>query len=86
MPRALCIAHERPWQNPKGTLPALQANGQVFTDTESVTHWLVQNAPKKVAAGTSFIGKLHEDKYDPNFPLLLVVSMPPLLGDRLELI
>ncbi|EPT04259.1 hypothetical protein FOMPIDRAFT_1021944 [Fomitopsis schrenkii] len=58
--------------NPKGTLPALQVDGQAFTDTQSVTHWLVKNAPKKVAAGTSFIGKLHEDKYDPNFPLLLV--------------
>ena len=46
----------------------------------------MQNAPKKVAAGTPFIGKLHEDKYDPNFPLLLVVSMPPVFDDQLELI
>ena len=62
------------FQNPKATLPALQAEGQVFTDTESVTRWLVKNAPKKVAPGTPFIGKLHEDQYDPNFPLLLIVS------------
>lgn len=73
-------------QNPKGTLPALQVDGQAFTDTQSVTHWLVKNAPKKVAAGTSFIGKLHEDKYDPNFPLLLVVSVLSLSWDHLELI
>ncbi|PCH33576.1 hypothetical protein WOLCODRAFT_160179 [Wolfiporia cocos MD-104 SS10] len=57
--------------SPKATLPALQAGGQVFTDTESVTRYLVQNAPKKVTPGTGFIAKLHEDKYDPNFPLLL---------------
>ncbi|CCM00952.1 uncharacterized protein FIBRA_02999 [Fibroporia radiculosa] len=57
--------------NPKGTLPVLQADGQVFTDTTSVTRYLVQNAPKKVAPGTAFIAKVHEDKYDPNFPLLL---------------
>ncbi|KZT06896.1 uncharacterized protein LAESUDRAFT_736746 [Laetiporus sulphureus 93-53] len=57
--------------NPKATLPVLQAGGQVFTDTQSVTHYLVKNAPKKVTVGTAFIAKLHEDKYDPNFPLLL---------------
>jgi len=58
--------------NPKASLPTLQADGKVFTDTESVTGYLVKNAPKKVTPGTAFIGKLHEDKYDPNFPLLLV--------------
>jgi len=58
--------------NPKATLPTLQADGEVFTDTASVTHWLVKHASKKVTTGTTFITKIHEDKYDPNFPLLLV--------------
>ncbi|KAH9946687.1 hypothetical protein B0H21DRAFT_394597 [Amylocystis lapponica] len=58
--------------NTNATLPTLEADGKVYTNTKDVTHYLVENAPKKVAAGTAFIEKLHENKYDPNFPLLLV--------------
>lgn len=38
-----------------------------------MTAWIVKHGQKKVIPGTQFIAKLHEDKYDPNFPLLLVV-------------
>jgi len=56
--------------NPHGTVPALLADGKTYTSTAEVTRYLLENAPKKVAPGTSFIDKIHEDKYDPNFPLL----------------
>ncbi|KAI0936260.1 hypothetical protein AcV5_004443 [Taiwanofungus camphoratus] len=57
--------------NPKATLPTLEADGKVYTSTEEVVSYLVKNAPKKVTPGSAFIKKIHEDKYDPNFPLLL---------------
>lgn len=58
--------------NPRATLPTLQVDGKVLTDTATVTAWIVKHGQKKVIPGTQFIAKLHEDKYDPNFPLLLV--------------
>jgi len=57
--------------NPNATLPTLVADGKVYTSTAEVTDYLVKHAPKKVAPGTAVITTLHEDKFDPNFPLLL---------------
>ncbi|EMD41806.1 hypothetical protein CERSUDRAFT_110368 [Gelatoporia subvermispora B] len=57
--------------NPHGTVPALLADGKTYVSTAQVTRYLLENAPKKVASGTSFIDKIHDDKYDPNFPLLI---------------
>ena len=61
-------------QNPNATLPSLTAGGQTYTNTADVTKYLVQNAKNKVKTGSSLIDKIHEDLYDPNFPLLLAVS------------
>jgi len=58
-------------QNPNATLPSLTASGQTYTNTADVTKYLVQNAKNKVKTGSSLIAKIHEDLYDPNFPLLL---------------
>ncbi|KIJ68253.1 hypothetical protein HYDPIDRAFT_124532 [Hydnomerulius pinastri MD-312] len=60
--------------NPKGTLPTLEADGKAYTSTAEVTSYLVEHAHKRVTPGTSFIAKIHEDRYDPNFPLLLARS------------
>ncbi|GBE78261.1 hypothetical protein SCP_0111440 [Sparassis crispa] len=57
--------------NPNATLPTLVADGRSYTTTGQVTKYLVNHAPKRVTPGTAFIDKIHEDKYDPNFPLLL---------------
>ncbi|RPD63006.1 hypothetical protein L227DRAFT_599271 [Lentinus tigrinus ALCF2SS1-6] len=57
--------------NPHATLPTLVANGKTYTNTKDVISYLVEHAPKKVAKGTAFIDKVHEDKVDPNAPLLL---------------
>ncbi|EPQ58625.1 hypothetical protein GLOTRDRAFT_57733 [Gloeophyllum trabeum ATCC 11539] len=59
--------------NPRGTLPTLRtADGNVYTSTETVTRYLVENASVKVAPGTpSFIAKIHDDQFDPNFAFLL---------------
>ncbi|CAK5279961.1 unnamed protein product [Mycena citricolor] len=64
----------QPWflkLNPKGTLPTLECDGNVYTDTSSVVAKLVKDAPTKVKTGSSFIQTIHEDKYDPNFVLFL---------------
>lgn len=68
-------------QNPHGTLPTLTADGKVYTSTKDVISYLNEHAQKKVVKSTAFIDKIHEDKYDPNAPLLLVVR---LIG-RIEL-
>lgn len=63
-------------QNPNATLPTLEADGKAYTSTTDVTAYLVQNAPKKVKAGNAdFIKEIHEDSIDPNFALLLAVSI-----------
>ena len=49
-------------------------DGKAYISTKEVVSYLVENAPKKVARGTAFIDKIHEDKNDPNAPLLLSVS------------
>ncbi|KAG0709049.1 hypothetical protein DFH29DRAFT_890302 [Suillus ampliporus] len=59
--------------NPQGTLPTLEAGGKAYTSTAEVTSYLVAHASSRVAVtpGTEFISKIHEERYDPNFPLLL---------------
>ncbi|CAL1695989.1 unnamed protein product [Somion occarium] len=59
--------------NPHATLPTLTADGKSYINTDEVTHYLVEHAPKKVAPRTrSFIDRIHEDALDPNFPMLAV--------------
>ncbi|KAH0838456.1 hypothetical protein J3R83DRAFT_6767 [Lanmaoa asiatica] len=60
--------------NPMGTLPTMAVGGQSYTTTVEVTSYLVKHAPRPVKPGTSFIAKIHEEKYDPNFPTLLACS------------
>jgi len=59
--------------NPNATLPTLQtADGKLYTSTADVTKYLVESASIKVTPGTpSFIEKIHDDQYDPNFAFLL---------------
>ncbi|KAF9654036.1 hypothetical protein BDM02DRAFT_3107253 [Thelephora ganbajun] len=60
--------------NPSATLPTLTHGSSVYTDTKSVVSYLNSIAPSPVAKATSFTDLLHEDKYDPNFALLLARS------------
>ena len=48
---------------------------QSYTSTADVTSYLIKHAPKPVKPGTSLVAMIHEDKYDPNFPLFLAVSI-----------
>ncbi|KAF8137933.1 hypothetical protein K438DRAFT_1996590 [Mycena galopus ATCC 62051] len=58
--------------NPNGTTAALEAGGKVYTSTTDVIAHLVEQAPRKVKVGTpAIIAAVHDDKYDPNFALLL---------------
>lgn len=65
-----------PQQNPNATLPTLVADGKAYVSTKEVVEYLVAHAPKQAAKGTAFIDKIHEDKYDPNAPLLVPVRAP----------
>ncbi|KAG1867870.1 hypothetical protein DFJ58DRAFT_768175 [Suillus subalutaceus] len=58
--------------NPQGTLPTLEAGGKAYLSTAEVTSYLVAHASNRVAVapGTDFISKIHEEQYDPNFPML----------------
>ncbi|KAI0757069.1 hypothetical protein C8Q80DRAFT_1215807 [Daedaleopsis nitida] len=57
--------------NPHETLPTLVADEKAYTSTKDVISYLGEHASKKVAKGTAFIDKVHEEKYDPNLPMLL---------------
>ncbi|KAI0778110.1 hypothetical protein BD413DRAFT_99681 [Trametes elegans] len=58
--------------NPHGTLPTIVADGKAYTSTKDVVRYVIEHAPKQgVAPGTAFIDTIHEDKLDPNAPLLL---------------
>ena len=61
--------------NSQATLPTLTTGSAVYTDTKSVVSYLNSIAPSPVAKPTAFTDLLHEDKYDPNFALLLAVSL-----------
>ncbi|KAL1748913.1 hypothetical protein HDZ31DRAFT_59799 [Schizophyllum fasciatum] len=59
-------------KNPNGTLPTLETPDKTLTSTTDVIKYLVDNAPVKVKHGNpAFIKEIHEDKYDPNFALLM---------------
>jgi hypothetical protein len=60
--------------NPKATLPTLTVGSTVYTDTASVVSYLNSVAASPVSEPTDFVTLIHEDKYDPNFALLLAVS------------
>ncbi|KAI9572799.1 hypothetical protein HD554DRAFT_2014736 [Boletus coccyginus] len=51
---------------------------QSYTSAAEVTSHLGNHAQKPVKPRTSFVAKIHEDKYDPNFPMLLPVSVGQL--------
>jgi hypothetical protein len=58
-------------------LPTLEADGSVYKTTAEVTSFLVQNAPITVDSEEKpIIAIIHEEKFDPNFALLLFVSFP----------
>lgn len=58
-------------------------DGKTHTNTTDVTRYLVQTASKKVTPGhPELIAKIHEDKYDPNFILLAIVSLLPYVYHR----
>ncbi|KAF7306659.1 GST N-terminal domain-containing protein [Mycena indigotica] len=58
-------------KNPNATLPTLEEDGKFYTTTADVIAVLVKDAPNKVKAGTSIVQTIHDDKYDPNFAMLL---------------
>ncbi|KAK0195090.1 hypothetical protein F5146DRAFT_1109461 [Armillaria mellea] len=61
--------------NPSATLPTLTTDGKSYQNTTDVISYLVANAPTPLSTPTShkaIIQQVHEDKYDPNFALLLV--------------
>ncbi|KII93428.1 hypothetical protein PLICRDRAFT_100437 [Plicaturopsis crispa FD-325 SS-3] len=54
--------------NPEATVPTLRtAQGEVYTSTVDVVHYLVEHAPKKVARGGAVAEIVHDEKYNPNF-------------------
>ncbi|KAJ7275327.1 hypothetical protein B0H12DRAFT_1319100 [Mycena haematopus] len=66
--------------NPEGTLPTLESDGQVYRSSAEVTAVLVKDAPIKVKAGSGIIKTIHEEKYDPNFAMLLARNEAELAG------
>ncbi|KAJ7494853.1 hypothetical protein B0H11DRAFT_2003594 [Mycena galericulata] len=57
--------------NPNGTLPTLEADGEFYTSTKDVIARLIKDSTVKVAVGTSIIETVHEERFDPNFAMLL---------------
>ncbi|KAJ6609783.1 hypothetical protein B0H10DRAFT_2225584 [Mycena sp. CBHHK59/15] len=56
--------------NPNGTVPTLEADGKVYTNTDNISY-LAKNATGKVKEGNpSIIQAIHDDRYDPNFAIL----------------
>jgi len=66
--------------NPKATLPTLTFGSDVYTDTKTVVSFLNEMSSAPVAKATDFTDLLHEDKYDPNFALLLARTDEELKG------
>jgi len=60
--------------NPAGTLPTLTVGSTVYNDTKTVVSYLNSTTASPVAKPTEFTDLLHEQKYDPNFALLLARS------------
>ncbi|KAJ7786013.1 hypothetical protein B0H16DRAFT_14451 [Mycena metata] len=57
--------------NPNGTLPTLEADGKVYTSTADVVAYLAKESPSNVKPATEITTTIHEQKYDPNFAMLL---------------
>ncbi|KAJ7169595.1 hypothetical protein C8R46DRAFT_1349621 [Mycena filopes] len=57
--------------NPNGTLPTLEADGKVYTTTADVVAYLAKESSTKVKAATEITTTIHEQKYDPNFAMVL---------------
>ncbi|KAJ7745836.1 hypothetical protein DFH07DRAFT_833307 [Mycena maculata] len=58
--------------NPNGTVPTLEVDGKVYPTTAEITAYLVQHAPVKVKVGTpAIIEAVHDERYDPNFSMLV---------------
>lgn len=66
-------------KNPAGTLPTFEADGQTFKNTTDVVRYIASHAPTPLPAPTpeqkELIRIIHEDQYDPNFALLMVVRV-----------
>ncbi|KAJ6496834.1 hypothetical protein DFH09DRAFT_1337040 [Mycena vulgaris] len=59
--------------NPNGTVPTLKSDdGEIYTSTRQIVVCLVNDAPRKVAAGTAIIAAIHDQQYDPNVAVFLV--------------
>nr|GAT52691.1 predicted protein [Mycena chlorophos] len=71
-------------QNPNGTLPTLEVDGTTYKSTAEAVSYLAANAPdgRKVKGATSVVDIVHDDKYDPNFALLLCRSEQELNAKR----
>ncbi|KAF7322263.1 hypothetical protein HMN09_00003700 [Mycena chlorophos] len=71
-------------KNPNGTLPTLEVDGTTYKTTAEVISYLAANAPdgRKVKGATSIIDIVHDDKYDPNFALVLSRSEQELNAKR----
>ncbi|KAI0315313.1 hypothetical protein OF83DRAFT_364105 [Amylostereum chailletii] len=61
--------------NPSATVPALSAEGTVYTNTTDVVDYLVKIAPVKVAPRTEFTKVAHDDAHEPNFLFVGVVRL-----------
>lgn len=59
-------------QNPGATLPTLVVGDKVYTDSKTVTEYLIKNASTTttISGASALIDKVHEDGLDPNFALL----------------
>ncbi|KAJ6499833.1 hypothetical protein DFH09DRAFT_945131, partial [Mycena vulgaris] len=58
--------------NPNGTVPTLKSDdSEIYTSTRQIFVCLVNDAPRKVAAGTAIIAAIHDQQYDPNFAVFL---------------
>jgi hypothetical protein len=56
-------------------LPTLESNGKFYTSTAEAVACLIKDAPLKVKTGSTIIETINEDKYDPNFTMLLAVRV-----------
>ncbi|KAJ6577504.1 hypothetical protein B0H19DRAFT_1120164 [Mycena capillaripes] len=68
--------------NPQGTLPTLEADGKVYTSTAEAVALFVKEASVKVKTGSAIIELIHEDKYDPNFAMLLARNEAELTANN----
>jgi hypothetical protein len=72
-------------QNANGTLPTLEADGKVYPDTTSATAYIIKHSLSSVTPGSPLIALIHEDKYDPNFAKISLVSTKASFGAKYTL-